>query len=342
MGNCNNHLYVISFTAGGDSGIALLAACSESEAIQLLRVNGKKKEVPETYSIVEIVDIGLSVATGSGLIIESYVNAVSVFREVIDKLTPSDNPDPSPAPSGGGEENVIEGVAVNGRRLVPRDKVVDVPVPTTVRSLSDSDDFVTNQALTGFATKVELQNALDNITVTGGGGQMNVIEKIKRNGVQINPGNDKDVNIIVPTALSDLSGTDNLADRTWVNDQIRSAIADLPSPSVQPTVNPLVPIVNTQVTNQISLSPNKYYVWPSISRLSFSLNTSEEQAGYVNTYAGEFTVSGVNFSLGIPDGIRVADKYYYDLLSNQYFQSGGKYQFSIVRGVMVIYSIPQN
>lgn len=44
--------------------------------------------------------------------------------------------------AGGGDENVIETVKVNGTALTVSNKAVDIPVPTTVAELSDSNNYL--------------------------------------------------------------------------------------------------------------------------------------------------------------------------------------------------------
>ena len=84
MDNCNtNHLYVASFTAGGDSGLALMAASSERTAISILKNSGRYNGEPSKYSIIQIRDIGLSSGLATELLLESYINALVAYDAIM-------------------------------------------------------------------------------------------------------------------------------------------------------------------------------------------------------------------------------------------------------------------
>ena len=93
----------------------------------------------------------------------------------------------------GGEPNVIETVKVNGTALTPTDKAVDVTVPTAVSDLTNDGD-----GDSPFATEAYVG--------TNGG----KIDTIKVNGTAQTITN-KEVDITVPTAVSDLSDASDYA-----------------------------------------------------------------------------------------------------------------------------------
>ena len=90
MDNCNtNHLYVASFTAGGDSGLALMAASSERTAISILKNSGRYNGEPSKYSVIQIRDLGVSSSMQSELLLESYVNALVAYDAICNAIRPS-------------------------------------------------------------------------------------------------------------------------------------------------------------------------------------------------------------------------------------------------------------
>ena len=83
MQNCfNTHLYIASFVAGSDSGLAFISAASEKDAIQVLRNTGRYNGTPDEYKILQIRDIGMSSTIRSELLMESYVNALVAFDAI--------------------------------------------------------------------------------------------------------------------------------------------------------------------------------------------------------------------------------------------------------------------
>ena len=75
------HLYVISFTVGAESGLALVAAQDEKSAFQILKNGGSRYS--EGYSLIQIRDIGMSSSCSYGLLLESFVNAKEAYDAII-------------------------------------------------------------------------------------------------------------------------------------------------------------------------------------------------------------------------------------------------------------------
>ena len=91
--------------------------------------------------------------------------------------------------SEGGEPNTIESISVNGTDVTPDgDKNVALTVPTKTSDLTNDGDGTSN-----FAT--------ENYVTTNGG----KIDKIQVNGTDQTIGDNKTVNITVPTKVSDLT-----------------------------------------------------------------------------------------------------------------------------------------
>ena len=72
------HLYVISFTVGAESGLAMVAAQDEKSAFQILKNGGSRTG----YSLIQTRDIGMTANCHYGLLLESYVNALQAFNAI--------------------------------------------------------------------------------------------------------------------------------------------------------------------------------------------------------------------------------------------------------------------
>lgn len=75
------HLYVISFTVGAESGLAMVAAQDEKSAFQILKNSGSR--YCEGYSLIQTRDIGMSSNCSYGLLLESFVNAREAFDAIV-------------------------------------------------------------------------------------------------------------------------------------------------------------------------------------------------------------------------------------------------------------------
>ena len=75
------HLYVISFTVGKEAGLAMVAAQDEKSAFQILKNGGSRHG--DSYSLIQIRDIGMSSSCSYGLLLESFVNAKEAYDAII-------------------------------------------------------------------------------------------------------------------------------------------------------------------------------------------------------------------------------------------------------------------
>lgn len=75
------HLYVISFTVGAESGLAMVAAQDEKSAFQILKNSGSRH--CDGYSLVQIRNIGMSTNCHYGLLMESFVNALEAYNAIL-------------------------------------------------------------------------------------------------------------------------------------------------------------------------------------------------------------------------------------------------------------------
>ena len=81
------HLYVISFTVGAESGLALVAAMDDRTAFQILKNGGSRH--CDGYSLIQTRDIGMTASCTYGLLMESFVNAREAYDAIVsvaDKL----------------------------------------------------------------------------------------------------------------------------------------------------------------------------------------------------------------------------------------------------------------
>lgn len=84
--SCCNNLYIISFLACSEAGLALVSAASDSSAISILRNSGKYNGNSEAYQIIQIRNIGLGSSIQSELLMESYVNALVAYEAIVKSL----------------------------------------------------------------------------------------------------------------------------------------------------------------------------------------------------------------------------------------------------------------
>ena len=75
------HLYVISFTVGAESGLAMVAAQDDKSAFQILKNGGSRYS--EGYSLIQCRDIGMTSGCHYGLLMESFVNAKEAYDAIV-------------------------------------------------------------------------------------------------------------------------------------------------------------------------------------------------------------------------------------------------------------------
>ena len=78
------HLYVISFTVGKESGLALVSAENERAAFQHLRNSGNRNGSDgKRYVLVECRDLGIHGSCKFGLLSESYTNSMEAYKAIV-------------------------------------------------------------------------------------------------------------------------------------------------------------------------------------------------------------------------------------------------------------------
>lgn len=75
------HLYVISFVAGSESGLALVSAQDEKNAFQILKNSGSR--CCDGYSLIQIRCLGEPSSCTYGLLMESFVNAKEAYDAIV-------------------------------------------------------------------------------------------------------------------------------------------------------------------------------------------------------------------------------------------------------------------
>lgn len=75
------NLYVISFTAGKEAGLAMVAATDDRSAFQILKNGGSRHG--EGYSLVQCRNIGMSTSCTFGILLESFVNAREAYDAIV-------------------------------------------------------------------------------------------------------------------------------------------------------------------------------------------------------------------------------------------------------------------
>lgn len=74
------YFFLLSFTYGSESGLAIVIASSERQAFQCLKSQGRYSSAPALYSLVRVENVGAYYEGGAyGLMLESYTNAVVAF-----------------------------------------------------------------------------------------------------------------------------------------------------------------------------------------------------------------------------------------------------------------------
>ena len=74
------YFFLLSFTYGSESGLAIVIASSERQAFQCLKSQGRYSSAPALYSLVRVENVGAYYEGGAyGLMLESYTNAMVAF-----------------------------------------------------------------------------------------------------------------------------------------------------------------------------------------------------------------------------------------------------------------------
>ena len=81
MSNTAYHLYVVSFSVGKESGIAMVAAPDDKTAVQILKNSGSRCGFG--YTVQQTRDIGMTCCCEYGLLMESFVNAKEAYSAIL-------------------------------------------------------------------------------------------------------------------------------------------------------------------------------------------------------------------------------------------------------------------
>ena len=157
--------------------------------------------------------------------------------------------------SEGGEPNVIDEVKVNGTALVPdAQKAVDVTVPTSTSDLTNDGDGTSN-----FATEAYVG--------THGG----KIDSISVNGTAQTIDANKNVNITVPTKVSDIANDSGFQTASDVSGAISTALANGSDPYQ----------TESDVNDAISAAVSSAYTYKGSVATQSALPSSGQKTGDV-------------------------------------------------------------
>ena len=92
MGTDCSNIYIISFNAGADTGLAVVSAYTDRSAFQILKNSGRYNATPNSYSLIDIFNLGLSTSIRTELIIEVYANAIGLFDAIVNNLDKYEGP----------------------------------------------------------------------------------------------------------------------------------------------------------------------------------------------------------------------------------------------------------
>lgn len=182
------HLYVISFTVGAESGLAMVAAQDEKSAFQILKNGGSRH--CDGYSLIQTRDIGMTANCHYGLLMESYVNALQAFEAItsvanymigpkgdIGEIGPQGEPGPQgiqgpqgeigeTGPKGDTGKRIISAIATarqdpNEEPMTIRARVVEGPVGDTL--VLDLFNFKGEKGSTGERGPAGVESVIVNV-----------------------------------------------------------------------------------------------------------------------------------------------------------------------------------
>lgn len=164
-------------------------------------IDGTSENPVQNKAIKQALDNKVDAVAGKGLSTNDFTN------ELLTKVNSVES---------GAEENVIEGVTVNGTDATITNKKVEISVPTKTSDLTNDSDFVAD------ASYVHTDNNYtstdkNKLSSIASGAEANVIEGVTVNGSDATITNKKAI-ISVPTKTSDLTNDSNfVADGSYVH-----------------------------------------------------------------------------------------------------------------------------
>lgn len=75
MSDVAKYFFILSFTAAGNPGVAIVIACDEKSAKSCLKKQGVYNATPEAYFVSEIKNVGKYCDCAYGLMAESFASS---------------------------------------------------------------------------------------------------------------------------------------------------------------------------------------------------------------------------------------------------------------------------
>ena len=147
------HLYVISFTVGSESGLAMVAAQDEKSAFQILKNGGSRNT--DGYSLIQTRDIGMTANCHYGLLLESYVNALQAFDAIASVANYMVGPAGTPGKDGEPGPRGPQGA--DGRQGIDGASLIDIE-QTVVATEDGADNEITFTLADDTTRKVYIKN----------------------------------------------------------------------------------------------------------------------------------------------------------------------------------------
>ena len=168
------YLFALSFTAANQSGIAIVSASTQQDALRILKNSGRYNGMPDAYVLVQATRLGVYTENRYELLFESYTNAIVAYDAIVNTI----------------------------RHIVTKEEFIEILgyTPADEDNLYKKVDKEEGKGLSEANFTAAEKQKLANIDMSS---VANIIEVIKRNGV-ILPIVDKYVDISVPTRLSQL------------------------------------------------------------------------------------------------------------------------------------------
>lgn len=260
-------------------------------------IDGTSQNPVQNMAIKAALDGKVDVVAGKGLSTNDFTN------ELLTKVNSVES---------GAEENVIDGITVNGTDATITNKKAIISVPTKTSDLTNDSDFVSD------ASYVHTDNNYtsadkDKLTDVASGAEVNVIDAISINGADATVTNKK-VDITVPTKVSDITNDSGFQTASDVASAINSAIGGITSISFEVVTslpatgeNGVIYLMPNDGTN-----PNIYDEYIYVNNNFEKIGTTEvDLSNYLQLSGG--TMTGALTLNGDPtSGLHASTKQYVD------------------------------
>lgn len=210
------------------------------------------------------------------------------------------------------EENVIDGVTVNGTDATITNRKAEITVPTKTSDLTNDSDFVSDASYVHTDNNYTTTDK-NKLSAVESGAEVNVIDTISINGTDATVTNKK-VDITVPTKVSDITNDSGFQTASDVASAINSAIGSITSISFEVVTslpatgeNGVIYLISNGGTN-----PNIYDEYIYVNNNFEKIGTTEvDLSNYLQLSGG--TMTGALTLSGDPtDNLHASTKQYVD------------------------------